>query len=1760
MAQLLFNWLNDEVKLSQVVTNLEEDFRDGFLLGELLFRFNQQDNFLMFDRTFTPDSRIKNFCLLEPTIRRLGAPFNFALAFDIMKGKQGVTKALLAELRAILERIKKNSMPPIAPPGQRGQIMRVMRPGNERFDKSMSAAFEKSVRAMMDNPTEVLLHKNVTAKFEAIGEASDALAESGDNREVWERANEQLRKREVFEHRKKHEGEFKKSWDLMNVEQWKRNQITGRTRKMKEQKEVMDYQTRRSVHFTSINDNARAETFSSINAFDKRLEKEVFREDAALTQGLGASLKKTVSAAEGSGLPTLEYTDQSYLDAGLTLALKTMKEHHSVETQKQQVHDRRRRKFVRQQERAHSTNLHTRAQSEIVEQLLNESKSESLETTTKNKVLAHRQIFLENRQLRQERIVEVDAQISQSLDARSMEICTREKDWVVAAQRDSLHERVGMLDEAKTSAATQRALEFAEEMVDRILNLVDWVVTARHVGLFHEKVPAKVMKEGEDAEAFAAAQAKRQAAEEDAAAHPLTMNLVPASMWNDAKEMFTSSLEMAEATMKPYETNVYTEEPYSLCERPNCVDLSWLFSKPFQTHSQFAPVGTLEREVADLAASMEAEKVTAGASAAAPAPIVTVLPLGSDPDGSRRVSEHLSTVDANTFVASVATADIAGYAEPVPGAAVPKENASREVTADGYNKHLIVSPDFLYTTPPKYMLGQVLVAASCAAVPLSEDPLVPVNVPALPLRASLCGVSSVFRAAVSDALKSKMPDLALISSEEMVHRATQVATDTLLAESQGAAEADRTAAQTLAVEVLNELQSGNTISDRLYVALVVQRIGEVLPPKKPILNDREVRDKAEADAKKTGKVLAAEKAEEEAAEAELVRKYPGFVLQDFPCTKEQSVLLFQALSGINYDERKPSAGDRTSQFASALPGTYNPCSYDSSKCGLNKVIYLDQSDLLSLTDERVRSRRNLQNGEVVLLEEDTRSIDTLQELYTPLRPVQTASVEYSQTNASRDPLVSFLTGMGIVSSYCVGPWDGDYKTRDEAVSAVLAEVSSLTNLFTVGEPEVEAEAAPKAQEAPEAQEAPVADAAAPPGVVAMSSPKPALLEQPVAAFLMGMWRDAEKQSMHSTRSYFAAMRDVRYQMVQRRRAVHDVIQRFVVQRDARQNIFEEFSDRFNMLDDAYRFDFGVMSELYCRTLELARELWLLSDKKRTKILDILKGVSRDGVTSVFVHRCQAEGAALMQAEFKRFLVALHVLFDFTKGSAAFDGSKVLRNSLEACLEPVVPSLETAVETPAGGKDAKKAADKGGKKGEVAAAVAWRNVVPPVLLPHKMMKSLPEKPAAVEEAVDPKAKGKAPPPKKGAAEEVPANPLDTMTAAVAAALSEWTKGVFAVQRAVYPGQEALCASLEAAVWHEAERCKFSISAIKERVNTQTSWIAQMESDMLSVMEGVVHSRHSKEVQVAHRLTSMIATVIQNADRLDDVWEIDGDAITVFTNRGKTQTVERAVNEPPIRKYDNMLNSEQLENFTTWLDSIKTGSVVLEQDVLKLLTQAQSACSPISSQSHIALQASKRDRQIGVDSSHELTIRLISAHDLINGDAVRKSDPYAMVRIQDAVHQSKKVDNELNPKFDEKFTVPWRADQAVEIHVYDHDQFQPHLLIGYALVDLTAYQEKLAAGEEVMIEKFPLKLSEDADAKVFGSVTIAVSVPQPKEHKRIESSLINFTLPPHWRAPAVLQKLIDTLLPLARVTGVDESVGYVDAEQVVAALRDFDSDSV
>ena len=76
MAKLLETWLNNEVNMSRKIDNFEEDFANGYLLGELLYKFNQQPDFDMFFNKDTRNYHLNNFSRLIPTFKALGLKFD----------------------------------------------------------------------------------------------------------------------------------------------------------------------------------------------------------------------------------------------------------------------------------------------------------------------------------------------------------------------------------------------------------------------------------------------------------------------------------------------------------------------------------------------------------------------------------------------------------------------------------------------------------------------------------------------------------------------------------------------------------------------------------------------------------------------------------------------------------------------------------------------------------------------------------------------------------------------------------------------------------------------------------------------------------------------------------------------------------------------------------------------------------------------------------------------------------------------------------------------------------------------------------------------------------------------------------------------------------------------------------------------------------------------------------------------------------------------------------------------------------------------------------------------------------------------------------------------------------------------------------------------------------------------------------------------------------------------------------------------------
>ncbi len=520
----------------------------------------------------------------------------------------------------------------------------------------------------------------------------------------------------------------------------------------------------------------------------------------------------------------------------------------------------------------------------------------------------------------------------------------------------------------------------------------------------------------------------------------------------------------------------------------------------------------------------------------------------------------------------------------------------------------------------------------------------------------------------------------------------------------------------------------------------------------------------------------------------------GFVLQDFPNTKRQALLLMEALSGIRYDIKKRQVSDSQSVYA-----PFGPCEevlYDIKKCGLDVIVYTDMmstcpngtdsqddglmsstgDDVSASLDERVRARRNLFTGEVEYVADECSSVRGLQEVFSLARPYHTSGLDLTAAERSNSELRDLFNRFNVLDTLYVKSFatladaarSKVCELRDRFIPPCNLEPGYLQGVVAVEEgaeaqQEYEGEELDEGpedsvgggdlidegQKGDELEGAAMADAD---GLTAAVRPRPPPVRLvnsvpiKLASCLARMWGHSEQQSQLKSRNFFNAFRDLRYQFVQRRRCAADCLNYMLIQLDRRQELFDAFRTDFNALEGYMRFDPDCIGELQLQVVELGDAIYRESEGRRHAALEYVKQVAADAVLALAVHRCNCEAASLAQSEFNRFYVALHLLFDFAKSVKGFELQSRAVNELEASMPLVLPSLDAAAlpagkgkEGKSGGGKEKEAAKKGGKNDAAKSVpVPFREAIPPVLLSMSSVSAMPE-PKAAEVVVDPKAK-------------------------------------------------------------------------------------------------------------------------------------------------------------------------------------------------------------------------------------------------------------------------------------------------------------------------------------------------------------------------------------------------------------------------------------
>ncbi|XP_073933727.1 sperm flagellar protein 2 isoform X1 [Castor canadensis] len=112
MTEILCQWLNQDLKVSRTVSpkSFAKAFSSGYLIGEVLHKFELQDDFSEFSDSRVSSARLNNFSRLEPTLHLLGVQFDQNMAQSIITEKPGAATKLLYQLYIALQKKKKSGL------------------------------------------------------------------------------------------------------------------------------------------------------------------------------------------------------------------------------------------------------------------------------------------------------------------------------------------------------------------------------------------------------------------------------------------------------------------------------------------------------------------------------------------------------------------------------------------------------------------------------------------------------------------------------------------------------------------------------------------------------------------------------------------------------------------------------------------------------------------------------------------------------------------------------------------------------------------------------------------------------------------------------------------------------------------------------------------------------------------------------------------------------------------------------------------------------------------------------------------------------------------------------------------------------------------------------------------------------------------------------------------------------------------------------------------------------------------------------------------------------------------------------------------------------------------------------------------------------------------------------------------------------------------------------------------------------------------
>lgn len=467
MTDILCRWLNDELKISQKVdqASFARAFSSGYLIGEVLNKYQLQDDFEHFSQSRTADSKLHNFTRLEPVLHLLGIPFDVNMARDVMTENHGIATHLLYQLYIALNNKKKANLTGVA--------METQRPAAPaKLNAIESGIYKERLKHITPRQTDLNLE------------------------EVASRFHEHQIKMEQTTFRDR----FLESENRIRQQQEQRQLLLARSRLLHAKQSEMVAKIRAAtVHIPKVPTKSTGTLQRTKELHQKRTAGETIEAIARFEDKLKMML---VPTDDGVGEIDVGYILKRDEDKGDSLSLiKVSSNDEYIGKIRKRLHEdaaareereKRRRKVMGEQMSAHQTQEEARREEMMVNRLMRQSQQERRIAVQLLQARHEKEIIRNNRILREQQY--------QERRLKDFEDALNREAELARLHREEYKEQIKLEQERHSTIAAQRAEERYRRHYDSCSEIVGQIVdfackVAEYRQLTENLLPTKLMRD-----------------------------------------------------------------------------------------------------------------------------------------------------------------------------------------------------------------------------------------------------------------------------------------------------------------------------------------------------------------------------------------------------------------------------------------------------------------------------------------------------------------------------------------------------------------------------------------------------------------------------------------------------------------------------------------------------------------------------------------------------------------------------------------------------------------------------------------------------------------------------------------------------------------------------------------------------------------------------------------------------------------------------------------------------------------------------------------------------------------------------------------------------------------------------------------------------------------------------------------------------------------------------------------------------------------